>query len=200
LLDWLWQGPQRAEISPNGRVAAISGAGALEMPPLASLWHARGGFSLDFRARFDDLTPHQSLFDSRDECGNGITIWLTERATLKITLSGTLNSPIRKNGDAEMSWECDAGRLKAGKWHSFTAIVDGGPKVLLWVVDGQLCDGGTERPFGWGRFHSDLDNVNGAARARVAASLRGELAAFRLYNRALFVNEAAANHRALESR
>lgn len=194
LLDWLWQGPGRAEISVDGLAATLAGPGPLDMPHLPSLGNC-GGFSLDFQVRFDDLSPHQLLFDSRDECGSGIVVSLTDRATLDITLRGSLVNKNVKNGSAASSWECDPGLVEATKWHRVTAIVDGGPKLLLWVVDGHLCDGGAARPFGWGRFHADMDDVAGASHAKIAPSVRGELATFRLYDRALYTNEAAANHR-----
>jgi hypothetical protein len=63
-------------------------------------------------------------------------------------------------------------------------------------VDGVLCDGGRERQFGWGRFHPCLRDANGAAQARVAPSLRGELSRLRLYNRYLLTSEAVGNDRA----
>ena len=205
-LEWLWQDSGNAPGDASGdasgdapvAVAALSGPGLLEMPRLPSLWRDRGGFTLEMRARFENAATHQILFDSRDEAGNGITLSLTERATVKLSVRGGLASHNTqgRHSEAESSWECDAGLLGDGAWHWITAIVDGGPKLILWVIDGVLNDGGESRPFGWGRFHGHLDDVNGAPRARVAALVQGQISQVRLYNRALLVNEAAANQQA----
>jgi hypothetical protein len=74
------------------------------------------------------------------------------------------------------------------------ATVDGGPKIITFVVDGVLCDGGDERQFGWGRFTPNLREVNGAASLRVHPSVQR----LRIYNRALRTSEAVGNFRAGE--
>ena len=72
------------------------------------------------------------------------------------------------------------------------AIVDGGPKIITFVVDGVLCDGGDERQFGWGCYSPTLRTPNGAATARLAPALR----ALRIYGCALRTSEAVGNFRA----
>jgi hypothetical protein len=59
-------------------------------------------------------------------------------------------------------WDCDAGLLKAGAKHHVTFIVDGGPRIILVVVDGVLCDGGRQRKAGWTWFQKSLGDVGGA--------------------------------------
>ncbi len=51
------------------------------------------------------------------------------------------------------------------------AIVDGGPKLILFVVNGVLCDGGNFRQFGWGRYNSWLRGVAGAETLRIGPTL-----------------------------
>ena len=99
-------------------------------------------------------------------------------------------------GLATASWDCDPGLISAGGAHHVTVIVDGGPKIVSFVVDGILCDGGDVRPNGWARFHPDLCDVNGSVAAVVAPSLSGEMRVFRLYGRALMTSEAVGNRRA----
>jgi hypothetical protein len=70
--------------------------------------------------------------------------------------------------------------------------VDGGPKIITFVVDGVLNDGGHERQFGWGRFSPHLRTPNGAAKAKLAPAL----SALRIYTRALRTSEAVGNYRA----
>jgi hypothetical protein len=96
--------------------------------------------------------------------------------------------------------------LAAGKLHHLVVIVDGGPKIIAFVIDGILNDGGDFRQFGWGRFNP---NLRGATRfthrgtiapearelLRIGPGLRGELRSLRVYDRALRISEAIGNYR-----
>ncbi|MFN0170998.1 MAG: hypothetical protein ACKV22_31660 [Bryobacteraceae bacterium] len=75
-------------------------------------------------------------------------------------------------------------------------IVDGGPKIISFVIDGRLCDGGDARQFGWGRLHPHLQSANGGATLRIGVGLDGEIRQVRVYGRALRTSEAIANFRA----
>jgi hypothetical protein len=75
-------------------------------------------------------------------------------------------------------------------------IVDGGPKIVSFVVDGVFNDGGDVRQFGWARFPKNLGDVNGTQRAEVAKGIYGNLGALRVYTRYLRTSEAVGNFRA----
>jgi len=64
-------------------------------------------------------------------------------------------------------------------------IIDGGPKLILFVINGALCDGGDERQFGWGRYNPALREINGVS----DASVHGSVQEVALYDRALRVSE-----------
>jgi hypothetical protein len=200
-LKMLWEAPHKNQLSQRGLALDIRNQSTCIMPKLPDLWEQNAGFTLDFKVKFDDLTPNQILFDSRNQDGNGLLVTLTEQATLKLSLTGpiTTNSPSQSNCSLESSWECDTDVIRTGDWHKVTVIVDGGPKLILWVVDELLCDGNNSRPFGWGRFNPALRDVNGAKNAKIAFTLRGSMEYFRIYSRVLYVNEAASNHRATNS-
>ena len=68
----------------------------------------------------------------------------------------------------ENAWDCDPGVLQAGRLHHVVVTVDGGPRIITFMVDGLLCDGGEQRQFGWGRFRPSLRHANGGATLRVA--------------------------------
>jgi hypothetical protein len=74
------------------------------------------------------------------------------------------------------------------------AIVDGGPKVITFVVDGKLCDGGDFRQFGWGRFNPTFRGPQGGTDLRIAPGLSGSVKAVRLYGRALRTSEVVGNY------
>lgn len=75
-------------------------------------------------------------------------------------------------------------------------IVDGGPQIMTFVIDGQFNDGGDVRQFGWSRFPKESGDINGSAQAVVAKGLYGELRALAIYNRHLVTSEAIGNFRA----
>ncbi len=96
------------------------------------------------------------------------------------------------DGRSESSWDSDKGAVKVGKPQHVVITVDGGPKIITFVVNGLLCDGGDERQFGWGRFSPNLRTPNGAATLKIAPAVRS----LRLYSRALRTSEAVGNWRA----
>jgi hypothetical protein len=141
----------------------------------------RGSISIELSVRFNSLAAGQVLLDSRGTNSQGITLVTTDRGTVKLSLC---------DGRVESSWECDAGLLKTGQWHQLAAIVDGGCKIVSFVVDGQFCDGGTERNFGWGYIHKDFRQMQDGGMLRIGPGFKGEIRNLRLYHRALLTAEA----------
>ncbi|MGD8240765.1 MAG: hypothetical protein PVH68_19605, partial [Armatimonadota bacterium] len=187
LLEGLWGQFDNATVATEGLVLGLPAAGGdmpaeTDMPPLPELLARDGGrpdygtndlrrgFAIDIRIRLDSLEAGQVALDSRTESGQGWALETTSRGTLEIVLN---------DGRTESRWDCDAGMLEAGKLHHIAVIVDGGPKIISFVVDGRLCDGGEGRQFGWGRFSPNLRHANGAARLRIGPNLRGDIKALR---------------------
>jgi len=148
------------------------------------------GFTIDMWIRFNSLDAGQVVLDSRTENGQGICLWTTSRKTLEIVLN---------DGRTENRWDCDSGMLEQGKLHHVAVIVDGGPKIITFIVDGMLCDGGEYRQFGWGRFNRNLRDINGSKRLRIALSLKGQLELLRIYDRYLRTSEVIGNFKAGKS-
>jgi hypothetical protein len=170
----------------------------------------RRGFSVDVWFRLDSLDAGQILIDNRTANGQGFCLQTTSRGTTELVLN---------DGRTENRWDCDPGQISVGKTHHLVAIVDGGPKIISFVVDGSFNDGGTHRQFGWGRYSPNLRGVNaadvggldlsdmakpadapaGGAKTdllRIGANLTGELLAVRIYDRRLLTSEAIGNFRA----
>ncbi len=96
------------------------------------------------------------------------------------------------DGRQECGWQSDRGAFGAvGPQHA-TIIVDGGPKIIAFVVNGVLCDGGDERQFGWGRYSPTLRTPAGAASLKIGEGVRS----LRIYTRTLRTSEAVGNFRA----
>ena len=143
----------------------------------------RKGFSIALWLKADQLTPGMTLIDSRDTDGKGLLVTIAEKGALRILLS---------DGRTEASWSSDNALVKAGAEHHAVITVDGGPKIITFVVDGVLCDGGDQRQFGWGRFSPYLRRVNGAAMVKIAPAVKS----LRFYNRAIRTSEAVGNFKA----
>jgi hypothetical protein len=169
----------------------------------------RQGFSLALWLRLDSLAPGQILLDGRTENGQGLCLRTTERGTVEIVLN---------DGRTENRWDSDPGMVQAGKAHHMVVIVDGGPKIISSVVDGEFNDGGDWRQFGWGRYSPHLRGVNasvvptadlsdtqkpagqqslkgGGQTLRIGPDLDGEIFSLRVYDRYLLTSEAIGNFR-----
>jgi hypothetical protein len=200
----LWAQPETRSVATRGAVVNLAGAACtpgataklpakfdFENPP------TEGGFAVEVWLKLADLGAGQTLLDSRDAVGSGFALTTTDRGTVQLALRGSFGGPGRENAVlAETAWDCDPGLLRVGEWHHVVAIVDGSAKILLFVVDGQVGDGGKQRPYGWVRFARDLRSIPTTKTLRISPTLRGELGGVRLYNRALSVSEAVGNWQA----
>jgi hypothetical protein len=143
----------------------------------------RAGFTLDFWLELSSTAPGQVLLDSRDAQSRGLLVTTSKDKAIEVTLN---------DGRTESSWTCDADTLHAGRLQHIVIVVDGGPKIISFVVDGVLQDGGEARQFGWGRFSPHLRAANGASVAQLGPGLRS----LRIYQRALRTSEVVGNFRA----
>ncbi len=153
LLAGLWDQQQRSSVPVEGRAfdvndATILRGGSLELGVLPSLLH--GGFTIDLAFRLDRVQPGQVLVECRSGSGRGWSVTTGEEQTLQMELSDGRHP--------SEHWSTDTGLLSAGRRHQVIWIIDGGPDLILPVVDGVLCDGG-EAARGWGRFSRRLTDV-----------------------------------------
>lgn len=155
----------------------------LEQPGM----NAPNGFTVDLAFTLKTLTPNQLLADGRDSTGKGWCVRTTAQKTIELLMN---------DGRTESSWACDEGMLAENKRHYVSIFVDGGPKIVAFVVDGVLNDGGSSRQFGWGRFSPFLKSVAGAAQLTIGKDLTGQLSQLSVYNRAITVSEAVGNFKA----
>jgi hypothetical protein len=190
LLDGLWSQFDNRSVVRRGLLREAGAQKQLDMTVLPRL-DEQQGLAIDFWVRFRELSPEQTILDARDAAGKGIAITTTNRFTLQILLN---------DGRVRSAWDCDSGThpgtLRIGAWQHVAVIVDGGPKIVTWVIDGVFNDGGAVRHYGWGRFDRSMGDVNGAAAAQLAPVLYGELGRPRIYGRALRTSEAVGNYRA----
>ena len=189
LLEGLWNQAQLSEVAQDGLVLSLDAPKAQDvpMPNLPDL--KGGGFTIDMRFRLpwpQREEAGQVILDSRDESGRGIQVYTASERTIGVTFS---------DGEREAKWASDRGALGVREINHVTIIVDGGPDIITFVVDGTLCDGGTWRECGWGRFDSQMGDVTGSSTLRVAESFKGTLESLRVYSRPLRTSEAIGNWR-----
>jgi hypothetical protein len=198
LLEALWGqledgAPQAVE---DGLVLDLSGGTVpdkAEMPKLPLLAdiveheivNHQAGFTIEMQVQCSTLREGGKLLDARNEEDEGICVTTHEDGALEFTMSD-----IR----GRASWKSDKGKIETGKSHHVVIIVDGGPQVMAFVIDGVLCKGGN-RKFGWGRFRHDFRDPNGADELRIGDEEGLSIEALRIYDRPLRVSEAMANFR-----
>jgi len=134
------------------------------------------GLALELELTLPDLDPGRILLDNRDVAGRGFCLHTAVGGALEILLC---------DGQTRNTWASDP-VLSAGQRHHVVVNIDGGPRIISYVLDGRFCDGGEIRQFGWGRFSPFLRHVNAAAELRLAPAVTR----LRMYGRVLRTSEA----------
>ncbi len=149
--------------------------------------YLRNGVTLDICFKLSSLHPGQNLLDNTNDEGRGFCIETDKQNTLRVTLN---------DGVSQSSWTLDPDILKTDHLHHVIVIIDSGPKIMTFLVDGQLCDGGEIRQYGWCRFSSEMLDINGRDKLIVGKEIEGSIKTLRIYNRAIMTTEAVGNYRA----
>jgi hypothetical protein len=187
LLEGLWNQGKVNKVVKDGLILTLDTEKKLLDPvrtPKFSKLTSGQGFSIDFWIRFGDLMDNQIILDSRDEAAKGILIQ-TDGDTIAIEVS---------DGMTIGKWNSDPGLLSPNVWHHVGIIVDAGPKIILFVVDGILCDGGDVRRYGWGRFSPYINDINGSNILKIKSNPHIKITGLRLYDRHLRVTEIINNY------
>ena len=195
LLQGLWDQFERADLTREGQLLEVDepGPAVVDMPALPPFVRRSGlspygtddlrtGFSLELWFQLDSSVAGRVLLDTRLENGQGFVLQHKGNGQLELVLD---------DGRTRASWDSDPRAVSVGKRHHAVVVVDGGPNVISFVVDGRLCDGGDFRQFGWGRFSPHLRHANGSPRLLID----GAIDLLRVYGRALRTSEAISNFR-----
>ena len=133
------------------------------------------------------------LVDGRDEDGVGVTVTQYLNGTAEVSM-------VDGNGMFE-AFQTDptcSAQLSTKGVHQLALTVDGGPKLITWMVDGKLCDGGkidrsvyvdNEWPNGHSLFDPRMGDVSGVRGFVVGDSVESG----RFYDKVLFVSELIGN-------
>ncbi|MDX9794621.1 MAG: exo-alpha-sialidase [Kiritimatiellia bacterium] len=189
LLDGLWNQATVKGVCTNGLLLEKLDAGDTASRPTVPRGFgdlAHGGVTVELWLSLADAASGQTLFSTMDDGGRGVRVVTSElggRPTLSIELG---------DGARATVWHTDPGVVEAGKVHHVVFVCDFSAAVIAVVADGQFCDGGAARQYGWGRLPLELGDVRGAPHAALAPAVKG----LRLYSRALRTTEAIGNFRA----
>lgn len=147
----------------------------------------RAGVTLDLWVNFGQVEPGQILLDNRTPDGKGFVLQTVAGGAVELCIN---------DGRTKNAWASDPGVIRANSRHHITVMIDGGPKIIAFVVDGKLNDGGDARQFGWGRYSRDLRGMSGGPDLRIGPGFSGRIERVRIYGRALRTSEAIGNFRA----
>ncbi len=190
LLEGLWSQGQVSNVAHEGLLVdagpELLRTGSMKLDGGLDL-RKTGGMSVDLWLKFDELKPGQAILDAWAADGKGFALATADHGTLRLDLA---------DGAVKDSWDTDPGVLQPGRWHHVVVIVDIGPGVISFVVDGVLCDGGEARDCGWGRLQGEYHDLSGSRPVRVSTGFHGEMARVRIYGRPLRISEAVANYHA----
>jgi hypothetical protein len=120
----------------------------------------RQGFAITFNVCADN--NETLLLDNRTQSGRGWALWITQQGALRLQLSDLQTTTLHTSQPK---------LIAPGQTHSVGIVVDGGPKVVSFVVDGRFCDGGIHQQFGWSRFSASLKDVDGHPLLRVSEAV-----------------------------
>jgi hypothetical protein len=171
--------------------------GELELPKMSALLtrdvfdasyktlDLRSGMTIDLWFTPKDIRAGQILLDNRDS-NAGFVVSTAQNGSIEIKIS---------DGAANAFWASDENVIQTGKLNHAAIIIDGGPKIISFVVNGIFCDGGSQRQFGWGRYSPNLKKIHGSDKIRIAPDFAGRIKSVKIYERALMTNEAVSNYR-----
>jgi hypothetical protein len=141
---------------------------------------------VEFTAAVNSLQPGQILLDTRSQAQIGLTVSVGEQANYVLRIFDGRNAAY---------WGSDPNTILQGKQQHVVIIVDGGPKIISYVIDGRLNDGGEHRQFGWGRFNKYFYSLNQSGKLSISDNSDFKLTLLKFYNRYLLTGEAVGNYR-----
>ncbi len=146
----------------------------------------RSGFTIEFLLKVSKDYEDTILMDNRLESNQGLYVDLKSNGQIGIHLN---------DGRTQNTWYCEPNLLKTDSLNHVAIVVDGGPKIISFIINGAFSDGNDFMQFGWGRFSSDLRYVKGKKELTIINSEKAALLGLRIYNRALMTSEVIGNYR-----
>ncbi len=188
-LDMLWNASGRKNIVSDNCLLDYRKISAAEeqidMPSLPEFItgnnnDTNAGFSIEFTVNASMFSPHTMLLDARTSDGVGSAVMIGTSNNVEIVLN---------DGSIESKCLSDPDTLTSDIMHHIMIIIDGGPRIVSFIIDGKFNDGGMFRQYGWSRFEPLLKHVNGSNSLYINQDIKN----VRIYSRALMTCEAVGN-------
>lgn len=142
----------------------------------------RGGMTFDIWSDSSEWKPGDILCENMLDNQKGFRLKVTEDQTLELILS---------DGQTTNTAKCDPVFSVKGL-HHIGIVIDNGPKIVSFIVDGKFCDGGTQRQFGWSRYSPLLMNIAGSGELHFGTD---SIRRIKVYDRVLMTSEIISNYR-----
>ena len=146
----------------------------------------RSGFALEMVVTLDKLQA-DSIIDGRRNDKRGLALNITPDGCLELVVN---------DGWMEQRMTSEP-CLKTGEPMHIVVNVDGGPRIVSFIVNGQFCDGGVHCQFGWQRFSPYFRHVNWRETWETGKSINGEIHQIKVHHRHLMTAEAINNWAAM---
>lgn len=198
LLEGLWNQGMDKKVTQLGLIMdtdkMMMKSDRINFPSLPSL-NDGGGFSISLWFTLNSNEPDQEILSTFGLKNKGFQISTAKDNAIKIRINdGERRDETFLHGQMFLS---DANTITRGKLHHVVFIVDGASKIVSILVDGILSDGSADtRPYGWGRIHPYMKDMNDTYKCSFSPSFDGEIHHIRVYNRYLRTSEAIANYNA----
>jgi len=75
--------------------------------------------------------------------------------------------------------------INFSKENEIAVVIDGGPKIVSYIINGSFCDGDANLQFGWSRFSPHLRDMNGQSRLTIHPEVRN----LKIFDKALMTTE-----------
>lgn len=191
-LQSLWNQFESSDITDEGLLSESEGKSVIDMPELPVFCitdrksHIFATKSTESGVTFELIykagTGKRKILDSRDASGKGVLIEQICDCRINILMNDGVNTCYRSS---------DKYMLKPDQINHIAIIIDGGPDIVSYVINGMYNDGGQDRIFGFGRFSTYFKDMNGKTKARVCKNVLK----LRIYGRALLTSEIISNGR-----
>ncbi len=191
LLEGMWNQRRNKTIAEDGLVLHATGedakpGGEIAMAQLPKLEPGEG-FTIGLWLNVKESRTDQTLFSTTNDTGAGVSVGLAADGGVQLMAS---------DGTTTQTYTSDPGVVSEPGLHHIAITVDGGPRIVTFVVDGTLCDGGEARAQGWYRIDPALVDCNGSTSIRFGDLSTASIESLRIYGRYLSTSEAVGNWRA----
>lgn len=110
---------------------------------------------------YENLKSGDILFDTITRDGRGMRLEFTKSNNFQLLMSDGMSKVL-----------ADTAEDKIEKSGSVAVILDGGAKIVSFVVNGKFCDGADNREFGWQRFSPNLYHSDGENTAKLSSTVK----------------------------